>query len=190
MLSTGAATIGIEAPSDTAKMKSILEMDDLSDFLVQAQLANKDFVSEREQFLNVDDVAREYVPTGQMGGAAFIYDENDARSRVMETFAFHELSVPRRPKWIPGVTTPEELEAMENESFLDWRRGVARRVGDMGYRVLLSHPMRRICTYGVSYGVFLNGRPLSCKSSMHAIHSFTYPRIYESMPWRNSGSRC
>ena len=74
MLSTGAATIGIEAPSDTAKMKSILEMDDLSDFLVQAQLANKDFVSEREQFLNVDDVAREYVPTGQMGGAAFIYD--------------------------------------------------------------------------------------------------------------------
>lgn len=128
MLSTGAATIGIEAPSDTAKMKSILEMDDLSDFLVQAQLANKDFVSEREQFLNVDDVAREYVPTGQMGGAAFIYDnENDARSKVMETFAFHELSVPRRPKWIPGVTTPEELEAMENESFLDWRRGVARR---------------------------------------------------------------
>ncbi|KAL7536496.1 hypothetical protein ACHAXR_007196, partial [Thalassiosira sp. AJA248-18] len=42
-------------------------------------------------------------------------------------FAFHELSVPRRPQWIPGVTTPQELEIAENESFLEWRRGVARR---------------------------------------------------------------
>eukprot|EP00956_Cyclotella_meneghiniana_P014207 scaffold21196_cov72-Cyclotella_meneghiniana.AAC.2 len=52
MISTGAQSIGIEDPSQEAgskKMKSILEMDDLSDFLVQAQLANKDFVSEREQ---------------------------------------------------------------------------------------------------------------------------------------------
>jgi hypothetical protein len=66
-------------PSDTTttakQMKSILEMDDLSDFLVQAQLANRDFVSEREQFLDTDDVAREYVPTGRSVGAAFIYDE-------------------------------------------------------------------------------------------------------------------
>ena len=132
MLSTGAATIGIEAPSETAKMKSILEIDDLSDFLVQAQLANRDFVSEREQFLDVDDVAREYVPTGQMGGAAFIYDEASSTSRSNmdgpnQSFAFHEMSVPRRPAWTPGVTTPAELEVMENESFLDWRRGVARR---------------------------------------------------------------
>jgi large subunit GTPase 1 len=132
MLSTGAATIGITEPSETAKMKSILEIDDLSDFLVQAQLANRDFVSEREQFLDVDDVAREYVPTGRIGGAAFIYDEVSAASRSNmdgpnQSFAFHELSVPRRPAWTPGVTTPEELEAMENESFLEWRRGVARR---------------------------------------------------------------
>jgi large subunit GTPase 1 len=134
MLSTGAGTIGIDDPSETAKMKSILEIDDLSDFLVQAQLANRDFVSEREQFLDVDDVAREYVPTGRMGGAAFIYDEGPAaesRSNMIDgpnhNFAFHELSVPRRPAWTPGVTTPEELEAMENESFLEWRRGVARR---------------------------------------------------------------
>ena len=52
MISTGAQSIGIEDPASEAgskKMKSVLEMDDLSDFLVQAQLANKDFVSEREQ---------------------------------------------------------------------------------------------------------------------------------------------
>ena len=49
MISTGAQSIGIENPSEGTKMKSVLEMDDLSDFLFQAQLANKDFQSEREQ---------------------------------------------------------------------------------------------------------------------------------------------
>jgi len=111
-------------------MKSILEMDNLSDFLIQAQLANKDFVSEREQFLNIDNVAEEYVPTGRATGA-IIHSEDTARhSRdggEDDKFTFCELSVPRRPQWIPGVTTPEELDRMENESFLNWRRGVARR---------------------------------------------------------------
>lgn len=131
MLATGAATIGIHEESDAAKMKSVLEMDDLSDFLVQAEMANKEFQSEREQFLNIEDVAREYVPTGQVTNAMVMHDDpasQSARSaNVYENFSFHELSVPRRPKWVPGVTTPEELEVMENESFLEWRRGVARR---------------------------------------------------------------
>lgn len=52
MISTGAQSIGIEDPSEGTKMKSVLEMDDLSDFLFQAQLANKDFQSEREQWVN------------------------------------------------------------------------------------------------------------------------------------------
>ena len=50
MISSGAKSIGIEAEvPEGSKMKSLLEMDDLSDFLLQAQLANKDFQSEREQ---------------------------------------------------------------------------------------------------------------------------------------------
>lgn len=49
MIATGAQSIGIEDPSEGTKMKSVLEMDDLSDFLFQAQLANKDYQSEREQ---------------------------------------------------------------------------------------------------------------------------------------------
>lgn len=131
MISTGAATIGVAEESKSAKMKSVLEMDDLSDFLVQAQLANKDFVSEREQFLNIEDAATEYVPTGRVTTAAVIRDDERSSAGgdngVREEFSFHELSVPRRPKWTPGVTTPQELEAMENESFLEWRRGLARR---------------------------------------------------------------
>lgn len=50
MMSTGARSIGIEEEvPESSKMKSVLEMDDLSDFLMQAQMANKDFQSEREQ---------------------------------------------------------------------------------------------------------------------------------------------
>jgi len=129
MISTGATSIGIEDPTEAAKMRSVLEMDNLSDFLVQAQLANKDFQSEREQFLNIEDVAREYVPTGQLTTASVIHEESNggAGSAVDENFSFYELSVPRRPAWTPGVTTPQELELMENESFLEWRRGVARK---------------------------------------------------------------
>ena len=127
MIATGARNIGIVEESEGAKMKSVLEMDDLSDFLEQAQLANKDFQSEREQFLNIDNVAQEYVPTGRPT-AAIIHEDRVSSSQVPEqNFSFHELSVPRRPAWTPGVTTAEELEHMENESFLEWRRGVARR---------------------------------------------------------------
>lgn len=128
-MATGAKSIGMEEPTDGTKMKSVLEVDDLSDFLLQAQLANKDFQSEREQFLDVDSVAREYVPTGQAtSGIAFYDGKASSFSRgVDENFVFQELSVPRRPAWTPGVTTAEELERMENETFLEWRRGVARR---------------------------------------------------------------
>ncbi len=135
MMATGATSIGVEDPAEgTKKMISVLEVDDLSDFLHQAQLANKDFQSEREQYLEIDTVAREYVPAG--GGpqdATFssssriaLYEDKEGGG-VEENFAFQELSVPRRPAWTPGVTTAEELDQMENDAFLEWRRGVARR---------------------------------------------------------------
>ena len=136
MMATGATSIGIDDPDEgTKKMTSVLEVDDLSDFLLQAQLANKDFQSEREQFLEIDTVAREYVPAGGGGPqeATFsstsriaLYEDKEGGG-VEENFAFQELSVPRRPKWTPGVTTAEELDQMENDAFLEWRRGVARR---------------------------------------------------------------
>ena len=137
MVATGAQTICIDEPSEGAKMKSVLDIDDLSDFLVQAQLANKDFQSEREQFLNIDNIAQEYFPTGQPVTGA-IYEDHVPRAAV-QNFSFHELSVPRRPAWTPGVTTAEELEAMENESFLEWRRGVARREEEIAALSFNSH---------------------------------------------------
>jgi len=137
MIATGAKTIGVQEETESGKMRSVLEIDDLSDFLHQAELANKDFQSEREQFLNIDNVAQEYVPTGQ-ATAAIIHEDQVIRG-PQQHFSFQELSVPRRPKWTPGVTTPEELDAMENESFLEWRRGVARREEEIAARSFATH---------------------------------------------------
>lgn len=67
------------------------------------------------------------------------HDETSARSAIQENFAFHELSVPRRPAWTPGVTTAEELEAMENESFYEWRRGLARKEEEIAALAFKAH---------------------------------------------------
>lgn len=139
MIATGAATIGVKDPSAGAQMTTVLEMDDLSDFLVQAQLANKDFISEREQFLNIDNVAQEYIPTGQQTTAVIHDDQIASQVTADQNFSFQELSVPRRPAWTPGVTTPEELEIMENETFLIWRRGVARREEEIASLAFATH---------------------------------------------------
>lgn len=42
----------------------------------------------------------------------------------MPEMSFHELKVPRRPKW-DASTTAEELNRMEKQSFIDWRRDIA-----------------------------------------------------------------
>ena len=92
------------------------------------------------RFLNLDSVAQEYVPERQP--TVTFHDEAEARSAassVQRNFAFHELSVPRRPAWIPGVTTPEELEALENESFYEWRRGLARKEEEIAALAFKAH---------------------------------------------------
>ncbi len=66
MQSSGAASIGISQHeqsniSSDNGMKSVLEVDDLTDFLARAELANREFSSEREQFVVVDNVAQQVV---------------------------------------------------------------------------------------------------------------------------------
>ena len=170
MMGTGAHTIGIHEQSEGAKMKSVLEMDNLSDFLIQAQLANKDFVSEREQFLNIDNVAQEYVPTGMPTTGAIIHDEESIRRNNNNNnaphnsaeFSFYELSVPRRPQWTPGVTTPEELDIMENETFLEWRRGVARKEEEIASLAFAQQQAQ-----GGSYHVHSNASVTPYEKNLH-----------------------
>ena len=145
MQASGAKSIGISNNSEIQAsdngMKSILEIDDLTDFLAKAELANREFSSEREQFIVMDDVAQQVVVGGvtkmpthgngyddaddSEGENDFgIVNQNQRQQQLANIFDFRELAVPRRPKW-DHTTTPEQLDQNEKEAFLEWRRAIA-----------------------------------------------------------------
>ena len=87
-----------------------------------------------QRFVVLDEAgAREFNENfrGTLGGDVYSskveYDE-DGRdgAAIGEACHFDELSIPRRPKW-DETTTKDELDKMERESFLAWRRGIAMR---------------------------------------------------------------
>mmetsp|Transcript_22684 Transcript_22684/g.32008 ORF Transcript_22684/g.32008 Transcript_22684/m.32008 type:complete len:759 (-) Transcript_22684:100-2376(-) len=132
----GTQSIGVnEKDAENKKMLSVLEVDNLSDFLAQAEMANRDFISEREQFVVLDSVGAEYKhgfeDKNQDGTVRWADQEEEKRIEqekinraYRDNFGFRELNVPRRPKWDKS-TTAEELDKMEKDSFLEWRRSIA-----------------------------------------------------------------
>lgn len=107
----GVDSIGMDVQQED-RTKSVLELHDLDDFLQQADLANRDFISERQGLVVLDETGQAYRPS-----AVQWQDEKP-------NFVFTELSVPRRPAW-DETTTPEQLERNERDAFLDWRRAIA-----------------------------------------------------------------
>ncbi|KAL7578644.1 hypothetical protein ACA910_009787 [Epithemia clementina (nom. ined.)] len=120
-MQVGVADIGGEGDGDNinsnTKAKSVLELRDLDDFLWQADLAQKEFKSEREGVVVLDATGQVYRPSTVQWA-----DESDQRPE----FTFTELSVPRRPAWNES-TTPEELQVKEQEAFFQWRRAIAHK---------------------------------------------------------------
>lgn len=97
----------LETERGKGKMRSVTDCDDLEDFMARASLANTDFTAtERAHMvvLHSSVVQRGRHERAQVGHAL--------------------LRVPRRPAWT-AETTADELEQLENESFLEWRRGLA-----------------------------------------------------------------
>ena len=115
-----AMQVGVESidnsnnQEETNRTKSVLELQDLDDFLQQASLANREFVSEKEGLVVLDSTGQLYRPSTVQWA--------DKRP----DFTFTELSVPRRPAWNES-TTAQELQALEQEAFLEWRRSIAHK---------------------------------------------------------------
>lgn len=98
------------------KMRSITEQAALDEFLTTAELADTDFTAERISNVKI-------IHTDQKN--PYLLSEAEERSAVRKQLKNKErLTIPRRPKW-NEKTTPQELDAMEKESFLEWRRGLA-----------------------------------------------------------------
>ncbi|WYZ38813.1 hypothetical protein EsH8_III_000727 [Colletotrichum jinshuiense] len=98
------------------KMRSVTEQGALDEFLSTAELAGTDFTAEKMNNIKIihTDQKNPYLLSGAEERAV-IGKHKTHKGR---------LTVPRRPKW-DASTTPEELDRLERDSFLTWRRGLA-----------------------------------------------------------------
>lgn len=97
-------------------MRSVTEQGALEEFLATAQLAGTDFTAQKMNNVKIihTDQKNPYLLTAA--------EERTALKKHKENR--DRLTVPRRPKW-DASTTPEELDLLEREAFLVWRRGLA-----------------------------------------------------------------
>jgi large subunit GTPase 1 len=98
------------------KMRSVTQQGALDEFLSTAELAGTDFTAEKANNTKIIHIDQKnpYLLSAT--------EERSLRNKQKEHRA--RLTVPRRPKW-DASTTREELDRLEKESFMDWRRGLA-----------------------------------------------------------------
>jgi large subunit GTPase 1 len=98
------------------KMRSITEQAALDEFLSTAELAGTDFTAEKMNNVKI-------IHTDQKN--PYLLSAAEERAAVGKQKAHKDrLTVPRRPKW-DATTTPDELDRMERDALLEWRRGLA-----------------------------------------------------------------
>ena len=98
------------------KMVSVTEQGALDEFLATAELAGTDFTAEKMNNVKIIHIDQKN---------PYLLSAHEERD-VLGKHRMHKarLTVPRRPKW-DASTTPQELDVLERESFLTWRRGLA-----------------------------------------------------------------
>uniref|UniRef100_A0A671RCJ9 Large subunit GTPase 1 homolog n=1 Tax=Sinocyclocheilus anshuiensis TaxID=1608454 RepID=A0A671RCJ9_9TELE len=96
-------------------LQSVTEQSSLDDFLATAELAGTEFVAEK---LNI-----KFVPAEARAG--LLSAEESTRLKKLHEDNKQFLRIPRRPPWDES-TSPEVLQQNERDSFLIWRRELAR----------------------------------------------------------------
>lgn len=90
-------------------LQSVTDRRELDEFLVEAMLQEEQFEAEHSSMviLSTEAVAKKE------------YDALKANN-----FEYPEIPIPRRPEW-DEETTPDQLDRMEKDSFLRWRKSLA-----------------------------------------------------------------
>jgi large subunit GTPase 1 len=109
---------------------SVTQESNLEEFLNTAELAGTTFEAERENFR----ILPRHIPTHfvhsyeiQFRGESSLVKTEDLKAQSLDELTKkygHLLRIPRRPK-AGTYTTAEELNAAENEAFLEWRKSLA-----------------------------------------------------------------
>lgn len=102
-------------------LQSVTEESSFQEFLRTAELAGTEFQAEK---LNIQFVN----PKSNVGILSKTEREAAEKKHIDKKDL---LKIPRRPKWTPE-TTAEDLRTQENQSFLEWRRGLAMLQEDEG----------------------------------------------------------
>ncbi|XP_033764098.1 large subunit GTPase 1 homolog [Pecten maximus] len=96
-------------------LQSVTEQSNLDDFLSTAELAGTEFTAEK---LNIT-----FVDKNKHSG--LLTTEQKIEVEELQNKHRNVLKIPRRPAWT-STTTPEELDRQEKDSFLEWRRTLAK----------------------------------------------------------------
>lgn len=102
------STTSLHTTEDGPSLKSIIDQNNLDEFMSIAALANKQFTAERQ----VKIISETRIV------------ENNPKISSKDLQNYRHLQLPYRPHWVQGIT-PEQLEELEKKSFLEWRRGLA-----------------------------------------------------------------
>lgn len=109
--------------ADWVKLRSVTQENALDEFLNTAQLADTDFTAEKHASVKIIRVNNHAVDTGSYNPYLLTSAEEAKKFKVQKEH-IKDLIVPRRPQW-DSTTTKYELERMESDAFLDWRRHLA-----------------------------------------------------------------
>lgn len=102
------STSTLHTTEEGPALKSVIDQNNLDEFMTMAALANRQFTAERSVKL---------ISETRIVGTSSSVNPKDLQN-------YRPLQLPHRPKWEPG-TTPEQLEQLEKDSFLKWRRSLA-----------------------------------------------------------------
>lgn len=117
---SGRHTVETNPSQDNTRLdlKSVTAQTNLDEFFEEAELAGKQFITERRNLalINEDETHVDLYDKNER-----IVDELELKLEDLES----SLCVPRRPKWDTN-TTSEELAEREKLSFLVWRKKLAK----------------------------------------------------------------
>lgn len=94
------------------KLNSLTQTSDLGDFLLQADLAEKEFFAEKQNVVIL--TTQSYT----------VRTQATAKQLELQLKHANDLKIPRRPAW-DATMTPLELDHNEKQCFLEWRKTLA-----------------------------------------------------------------
>ncbi|KAA6357715.1 MAG: putative large subunit GTPase 1, partial [Streblomastix strix] len=99
-------------------LKSVVERNDIDEFLVNSELARKNFEAHKDK-VRIVGATEMYIQP--FLGSSFITHRDSDNINYMN----NSLSIPKRPAWTIRMTA-DEINTSEGAAFLDWRRSLSK----------------------------------------------------------------